>query len=104
MARETADNHVNRPQIWQRGTHIGKLLRVGEAVRQHGAVNLVDFHLPCRLKACLFKSQIKAADAREEAADGRFSLFHSRLTFTCRRNPFWQHVSGRVRRQQLTAF
>jgi hypothetical protein len=42
--------------------HVGVLLRMGEATRQHAARLRVDLNLPCGRHARLFKAKIKPAD------------------------------------------
>ena len=83
MAREAADDNVNRCKCRQAGAHVFVLAGMGKSVLQHGAASGVDLNLPGRLKTCCFEADIESADAGEEAADGGFIVMGFDLGIHC---------------------
>lgn len=72
LAGKSADDDVSAPQLGQAGTDIGELFGVRESVGEHGAWHVGNLDLPVGCESCLLESEIEAADAGKQAADGGF--------------------------------
>jgi hypothetical protein len=71
LAGKAADQDVNGAKVvCSDGAHVVELAGVGEAVGEDGAADGVDFGLSGGGETGVFKADVEAADAGEQATDG----------------------------------
>jgi hypothetical protein len=79
LAGEAATDDVDRLEVvCSNVSDIFIARHLGPMLREHGATERVDFHLPLRRQSGAFKAKIKPADASEQRAERHFRPLQSR--------------------------